>query len=404
MSSRLRQISARLIAQTNYETHRYLFESFNAENRLTGLVGPRGVGKTTMMLQYIKEKVNDKSVVLYFSADNIFFNQSSLFEYIADSYELDGISSFFIDEIHKYANWNQELKNIYDSFPEVTIVFSGSSSVDLIRGAYDLSRRGILRQLNGLSFREYLNFTLNTDFERIEFNDLITGSHNLYEQLSEIPQIRKHFKDYIEKGYYPFFNESEATYHERIGTMLNKIIYEDIAEFYQLKTTNLHLLKDILTVLATIPPGDINLSNLAKTVGADVKTIRHYLDILKETNVIRIINPPKSGSALVRKSKKLFLSNASLYHALCDALGKDPRIGVMRESFFVSMIENSGLVPEYLDKGGDFKVNDSYFEIGGKNKDRRQLLKNNKSSFLVKDDVIFGSKYEIPLYLFGFLY
>ena len=188
--------------------------SFN--ERVTGLIGARGTGKTTLLLQYIKEKKKDIDKVFYVSLDNIYFSQNRLIDFINECYEIDGIKEFYLDEIHKYQNWNQELKNIYDSYPNVKIIFSGSSSLDLIKGAYYLSRRGILYKLNGMSFREYLIFNNIKEIPPISLNDFIKQSKELENEIGKVDKIKGHFKNYLLKGYYPFIMESEENYYKKI--------------------------------------------------------------------------------------------------------------------------------------------------------------------------------------------
>ena len=223
----------RLLNTTNYNTHRYIYKNFNTDNRLTGLIGPRGTGKTILLLQYINEKIDDKNVCIYASLDHIYFANNLLLDFVNELYELYGIKYFFFDEIHKYPNWNQELKNIYDSYPDIKIIFSGSSSIELTKGTYDLSRRGVLFRLEGLSFREYLLFKNIKKIEPVSFKELI-GNKNRYEnEINKIEKIRGYFKTYIQKGYYPFVLEDENTYYQKLLRIVEKTIFEDIANYYK---------------------------------------------------------------------------------------------------------------------------------------------------------------------------
>ena len=246
----------RLLNNTKFETHRYIFNQFNIDNRLTGLIGPRGTGKTTLLLQYINEKIDDIDSCIYVSLDHIYFANHLLINFVQELYEIHGVKLFFFDEIHKYPNWNQELKNIYDSYPEIKIVFSGSSSIDLIKGSYDLSRRGVLFRIEGLSFREYLHFNNIDDLKPITFKELISNKSQYETELNDINKIRGHFKNYIGKGYYPFFLENEESYNQKLVRIIEKIIFEDIANFYRLKTENLFYFKKIILYIASIPPGN----------------------------------------------------------------------------------------------------------------------------------------------------
>jgi len=215
----------RLLKNTTFSTHRYLFDSFTIDSRLTGLVGPRGTGKTTLLLQFINERFEDKWRCIYLSLDNIYFTQIKLLDFVNELYEVDGIRYFFLDEVHKYPNWDQELKNVFDSYPDVTVVFSGSSSMDLIRGTYDLSRRGTLYRMGGMSFREYLDFKLGTTISAVSFDDLIHHPEQLVNRLSDIDRLRGHFLEYLDTGYYPFVFDDEVNYHQKILNVIDITIY-----------------------------------------------------------------------------------------------------------------------------------------------------------------------------------
>jgi len=403
MKTKLKTTFHRLLQSVDYQTHRYLYENFTIKNRLTGIIGARGTGKTTLMLQYINNKITDKSSCIYVSMDSIYFSNTILYEFVEDMYETEDIKIFFLDEIHKYKNWNQELKNIYDSFPDIKIIFSGSSTLDLIKGTYDLSRRGITHRLYGLSFREFLNFKLNIDLPRLDFKEiLLQKSKNIY-KIYEIKSLRKHFIEYLSSGYYPFFFEDETNYSKRILNVIDKTIYEDISNFFTLKTNNLINFKKILSYFATIPPGETNINNISMTIGIDNKTVAHYIEIMESTGLLCRVALNKSGSSLLKSPMKIYIDNPNLYSAIAEEIGLESKIGTIREIFFINMIQNSGNKLFYS-KIGDFEVNNINFEIGGKNKSKKQIKNKLENSFVVKDDILFGEKGVIPLYLFGFLY
>lgn len=392
----------RLLADVKVGTHRYLFESFHINNRLTGIVGPRGVGKTTLMLQFIKEKLTNNEKVMYVSADSIYFSDHTLLGFVNDLYQLEGVDHFFIDEIHKYPNWNQELKNIYDSFPKIKVVFSGSSSIDLVKGSYDLSRRGKLFRLHGLSFREYLIFTTGQSYSVVTYENIIKNPQEATNILAQIPRLKGHFNDYLSTGYYPFLLESPSDYYEKLLSVIDKSIYEDIAKFYNLKTPNLIYFKRILNFLASIPPGEININNLAKNLQIDHKTTEHYLIILSEAGLVRFISAPEGGNRGLQKPVKIFINNTTLLSALNYYLGESLSTGTVRELFFLqSLMDAEHSI--YYSNVGDFMVDKQCFEIGGKNKTRRQL-KTTASGYVVRDDILHPGQGVIPLYLFGFLY
>jgi predicted AAA+ superfamily ATPase len=402
MIQSLQLIYQRLLRDVTLEHYRFIYEQFNLDDRLTGLVGPRGAGKTTLLLQFIKNHYPDSSQVFYFSADHIYFEKVTLYEFIEDLYLSEHVTTFFIDEIHQYHHWSQEIKNIYDGFPGIKIVFSGSSSLELIKGGYDLSRRAKMFYLPGMSFREYLNMTTNSHISSISFHDLM-NNHQQYDQfLSEFPRINGCFNDYLRQGFYPFYRENPLSYYEKILDIIDKTIQEDIANFYKLKTANLHHFKKILSFLTSVPPGSVSVHNLSKNLGIDDKTVTNYLNILSETGLINLIYPAESGNQGLRRPEKIFLNNTNLQYAIEGNISSKVEVGTIRELFFIQALTHAGK-KIFHSKQGDFSVDDYTFEIGGKNKTSKQI-RDIEKSFLVKADILISRRREIPLMLMGFLY
>jgi len=402
MLNSLQLIFERLLAQTSLKYHRFLFYQFERNNRLTGIVGPRGVGKTTLMLQLIKQYYADKKNVFYFSADHIFFKNNTMYFFIEQLYIKQNITIFFIDEIHKYENWNQELKNIYDGFPEIKLVFSGSSSLDLVKGSYDLSRRANLYHLPGLSFREYLNFTLNLDCKSYSLAELIGMAQDLNAVFAQIPDLVSHFHYYLKQGFYPFFAEDPLSYYQRLLRVIDKTIYEDISNFYNLRTSNLRYMSNILNYLASIPPGEISSHNLSKNLSIDDKTVTSYLHMLQETGLVEILYPKEGGNQGLRRPQKVFLSNTNFHYALGEHLISPIEVGTIRELAFIQATKQAGY-DVFHSKLGDYQVGSYTFEIGGKNKTRKQIV-GVKNAFVLKDDTTIATSTSIPLAFFGFLY
>lgn len=376
---------------------RYLYSQFELKNRLTGLIGPRGVGKTTLLLQYIKNELL-KENSFYFSADLVYFQQMNLLQFVNDLHTKEGYKIIFIDEIHKYQGWDQELKNIYDSFPSLKIVFSGSSMLDLISGSYDLSRRAKLYRLHGLSFREYLNFSQNLELKPCSFDSLLEGA-----TIPEVSKLFTHFETYLAQGYYPFVFEDPLSYHEKVSRIIEKTIFEDVANYYSLKTPNLHFFKRLLTYFASISPGELSIHSLSQSLGIDHKTTQHYLSILTSVGLIRELFPYQGGGAGLKKPIKYLLNNTTLMHTMQQYLGQPLLKGTERELFFVQSLQNAG-VPIFCSDLGDYRTNSALFEVGGKSKTRRQLKGSSLPAYLVKDDILRPMKNEIPLFQCGFLY
>jgi predicted AAA+ superfamily ATPase len=393
----------RLIAELRITQHRFLYDQLTLEHRLIGIVGPRGVGKTTLLLQYIKENLYQEQNAFYFSADNMYFNNTTLLACVNELYQSRHIRYIFIDEIHKYANWNQELKNIYDSFPDVHIIFSGSSSIDLVAGSYDLSRRAKLLQLPGLSFREYLNFSTEQQWPTVSLEDLLIQHQAIAQDVSQQKQLMEQFNEYLSFGYYPMVFENANDLYDALGNVIEKTIYEDIANFYTLKTNNLAHFKRILNFLASIPPGNINTNNLATNLQIDNKTAENYLDILKRTGMIKMLYPKAHGRQVLTKPAKVYLDNTTLHQAINTFLSEPVEIGTLRELAFMQFLCGAKHTIFYP-KLGDFQIEDMIFEVGGKNKIWAQLQEIEGRKFLVKDQLLIGYDNVIPLYLFGFLY
>ncbi len=388
----------RLIEELPSMPRRYLYSQMNFRSRLTGLIGARGVGKTTILLQYIKNELLKEKNSFYFSADLVYFQQTSLLHFVSDLHQKEGYKIIFIDEVHKYQGWNQELKNIYDAFPSLKIVFSGSSMLDLVVGSHDLSRRAKLYRLEGLSFREYLNFSQNLDLKPFSFEELMQGGLTL-----EVPKILSYFETYLEQGYYPFVFEDPHSYHEKVSRIIEKTVFEDIASYYNLKTSSLQCFKRILTYFASIPPGELNIHNLSQNLDLDHKTTEHYLAILAAVGLVRELHPYEGGGAGLRKSRKFLLNNTTLMHTLQQYLGASISKGTQRELFFIQSMQNAG-IPVFCSDKADYRTREAVFEIGGKGKTRHQVKDAKLPAFLVKDDILRSLNNEIPLFQCGFLY
>ncbi|MDZ7793891.1 MAG: hypothetical protein U5P10_09440 [Spirochaetia bacterium] len=257
--------------------------------------------------------------------------------------------------------------------------------------------------MDGMSFREYLLFNDIYETENTTLKEILENRSELESNLSSIKKIKGHFKEYLNSGYYPFYLEDKEQYHQKILRVIEKVIFEDISNYYKLKTENLFHFKRILSYLATIPPGELNINSISKNIGLDNKTIQNYLMILYETGLIELLKRNKAGSNLLKNTEKMYLDNQDLYSAIIEEIGYEAQMKTIREIFFIKMLKNSGN-KIYYNEVGDFLVNNKIFEIGGKKKDKKQIKKELDKSYLVKDDILYGNKKEIPLYLFGFLY
>jgi hypothetical protein len=382
---------------------RLIFEQFSLENPLTGIIGPRGIGKTTYLLQTVLKHGAQQAKALYVSADNIYFLETKLIELVDRLYKETDVRLLCIDEIQKYANWNQELKNIYDTYMDFKIIFSGSSMIDLIKSKYDLSRRVTLHHLYGFSLREYCEFYADIKLPVMSLTDIIKNHTQICQQLN-ITKILIYFKQYLQSGYYPFFKrfQHEQEKYQAIENTSLKAIYEDIATSHQVKSNTLLTIEKIYKYVVHSLPGEINAYKLAKTLAKDFDSISTYLSYLQQAGLIRAIYPKKSGKALLRNPIKMFPDNTNLIHASHLPHLQDNMLGKIRETFSVNQLQNAGY-PILYSQIGDFAVDDFYLEIGGKNKNHRQIKKSD-DAFIFADGILSGINRKIPLYLLGFLY
>ena len=371
-------------------------EKLISKNRLVGLVGQRGVGKTTLLLQYLKQ--NYKPIeYLYFSADDIYIINSSIYE-IADEFVRLGGKVIVIDEIHKYQNWSNEIKTIYDSFPELIIRFSGSSMLNILNEKFDLSRRAVIGYVKPLSFREFLKLDQNINLPQQTLENVLTNHNEISSTLAlEHPTLYKNFLRYLHIGYYPFFIEDEIEYKNKLFNACEKVINEDIPSLNKIDYTHLRIFKKFIAKLIySKVPFKVNITALCKEFGVSHPTLATYMDILETTKLIRPIR--KYSKNISKKPDKLLFSNTNLLYTFADEFGVEVDIGTLRETFFASCFEKIN----YRDIG-DFVADGIIYEIGGKNKTFKQI-ENIKNSYLVIDTDYSMEKNKIPLWLFGLLY
>ena len=377
---------------------RNLYHHINWDDKLVGIKGARGVGKTTMMLQRIKLAFSDPSKALYVSLDNIWFGSHNLLQ-LADMAEEEGITHLFIDEVHRLPEWERQIKNLYDSYPSMKVVFTGSSLLVIDNAIADLSRRCLMYSLSGLSFREYLAFE-GYGFESVTLQDILYRHNELSSQIrSHCIDILKHFAKYLRHGYYPFYtNESEQNYLTRVDNMVSAVIDYDIPAVEDVEYVTLLKAKHLLAVMASETPSPINARRTAEMMAITTNQLIKILSLLDRSQILRLLyykaeRNPKS----MMKPQKVLLNNPSLLFALGYA-----DKGKVRESFFASMLANNHEVA--YPKKGDLIVDNRYlFEIGGARKGFEQI-KDIPDSFVAADDIEFGLGNKIPLWLFGFLY
>ena len=357
---------------------------------MVGIVGPRGVGKTTMLLQYIKEQ-NDSNF-LYVSADDIYFASHRLTDLVDDFYRLGG-KQIFIDEIHKYKDWSIELKNIYDFYPKLKVVFTGSSILDIRKGIADLSRRALMFTMQGFSFREYLLFYHNIEVPAHSFEDIIGHNVSLLDKVEHPIPL---FKKYLQTGYYPL--ATEGHFNIRLGQIINLTIEVDIPQFANLSVSTARKLKLLLLVMAESVPFKPNFSSIAAKLEISRNSLEEYMSLMEDAGLIARLRDQTSGIIGLGKVDKIYLDNTNLVYYLSE---KEPSIGNVRETFFLNQIRVNN--PVRSSSVADFKTTKYTFEIGGKSKTQDQI-KNTKNAYIVKDDIEYGYKNVIPLWAFGLNY
>ena len=395
----------RLLTNITLDKKRYLYEKINWDLKSIGILGQRGLGKTTMMLQYIKEHYPDSDKALYISLDNPFFQATSLLDF-AKEFEMNGGEVLFIDEVHKYNDWSTHIKKIYDIL-ELKVVFSGSSILQITNQNADLSRRTIIYYLENLSFREYLFLQDIATFKSYSLEELLSNHSRISSEISKQIKPIKFFKEYLEFGAYPFILEDKESYHQRIIQIINLILESDLPHITRIEMQQIQKLKKLLYLLAINVPFIPNIKDLAESTNISRPKLYEYLNELENAKIINSIRSQEKGYSLMSKPEKLFMQNTNISHALTSKVD----IGSAREAFFVNQIKNyyasqNLFINEaiYASKKGDFLVNTTYtFEVGGKNKGFKQI-KEMENSYVASDDIEFGFGNKIPLWLFGFLY
>ncbi len=388
------QYISRKIANISYK--RYIFDIVDFNERLIGIVGARGVGKTTFLLQYLESLDISESKKLYFSVDSIISQNISLFE-IAESFSNIGGEVLVIDEIHKYKNFEIELKEIYD-FLDIKVIFSGSSAIVLEHKKADLSRRALLYRVKGLSFREFLELKLDKKFKKYTLEEVLTTHIDIAKDITKSIKPLKYFKEYIECGYYPFYFETPNTYYLKLEETINIVIESDLPLIFNIEPSNIVKLKQLVTYICNSKPYELNLTELSKKIGINRKTLYLYIHYLTLGDIFLKIAANAKGDSIFSKPAKLYLNNTNLYFAYCNSAEK----GTIRETFFANSLNLIHNI-KYAKKG-DFLVDEKFiFEIGGKNKGFEQI-RNLENSFVVADDIEVGFGNKIPLWLFGFLY
>jgi predicted AAA+ superfamily ATPase len=395
MIEKLRLYQREFIKRTTTTYKRYLFKEVNFQNRLIGIIGARGVGKTTFLIQHFNDSPLSFQEKLYVSVDVIGVN--SLLD-IAFQFHKEGGKLLILDEIHKYVNFEQELKNIYDML-DLKVIFSGSSALKLDHAKGDLSRRVMMYEMAGLSFREFLEIKNDIVLPTLELETLLDNHVNISHELLLKFDLYSEWKSYLKYGYYPFYFENRDDYLIKLMHTVNTVIESDIPSIFSMEYSNVVLLKKLVTLVCESNPYKPNMKTLLEKMEmkSDYTRLYKYLYYLHKGKIITLVEAKTRGGNIFSKPEKIYLNNTNLHYAYCNEAEK----GTIREVFFRAMLFKHELT---VPRKGDFFLNNKYlFEVGGKNKSFKQI-KDVENSFVVADEIEVGFGAKVPLWLFGFLY
>lgn len=378
---------------------RSLERDINWNARLIGIKGARGVGKTTMLLQHIKFSLADElDTSLYVTLDSIWFSNHTLVD-LADDFVKRGGKYLFLDEVHKYSNWSQELKNIYDDYPMLKVVFTGSSLLEILNARADLSRRAIIYTMQGLSFREYLSIETGQNFDRLTLASILKNHLNEATLINAKVKPLQYFDAYLKQGYYPFYKEELDLYVPRLEEVINMMLEIELPLLRGLDLAYVHKIKQLLLIISESVPFVPNVSKLSDKIGVARGTLLLYFHYLAEIGLTINLFKESRGISRLQKPLKVYLENSNLMYALSP---RSVNTGNKRETFFANQLGYIHKIT-YSDRG-DFFVDQKYiFEIGGKDKSKKQIA-TIENSFIAADDIEYGFQNKIPLYLFGFMY
>ncbi len=386
--------SERKAKQVKDKQKRYLFDLIDWGQRLTVILGYRGTGKTTLLLQYLSTSSRKG---IYLSLDDFFFESNRLVEVVDSLFKL-GFRLFLLDEVHRYQYWSKDIKQLYDDYEDIQVVATGSSILDISKGNADLSRRASVYHLQGLSFREFLSFRRNVKLPALKLEDIVNNHHTLAPELLDTFNFKTEFQDYLKFGYFPYFLEAKKTYSQKLQETIHLVIDTDIAPYEELQHSTTRTLKKLLYVLSESVPFTPNINKLAEKLETPRNTVLRLIDIMHHAQILQLLRVTTKGVSYLQKPEKIYLQNTNFIYLFSP---EKANLGNVRETFFLNQVSvvHTVKAPKY----GDFLVDDSYvFEVGGASKTKEQIS-GVPNAFLAVD-VAGGNSNRIPLWLFGMLY
>ncbi len=399
MLTNIRKLEKRILKEVPSDYRRYLYHEIDFCSQMIGVVGARGVGKTTLLLQYIKElkEQSDPYKSLYFSYDYPSNIEIKLID-LAEAFSKIGGEYLIIDEIHKYKDFAIDLKAIYDFYPKLKIIFTGSCAISIYNAQADLSRRVVLYAMNGLSYREFLELKLDVKLPYYSLEDLVTRSPQIVNELEEKFLPLEHFEEYLTYGYYPFYFRDKNQYLRLLNAVVNQTIDIDLVKLGLVKQSFTDKLKKLLMVISESNPFELNITKIASNIEVSRNTLYSYLTNLDRGGLLNIVASSKKGISKLSKPEKLYLNNTNIFYTFVG----ESKVGTIRETFFVSQVKH--LHKLEVPAKGDFLVDGKYtFEVGGESKGFKQI-KDVENGYLVIDTDSTENPHKIPLWLFGFLY
>lgn len=378
---------------------RSIMDDIHWDARLIGIKGARGVGKTTLLLQYIKLKLcNQLEQTLYLSLDTVWFTGQSLVDLI-EEFVRKGGKYLFLDEVHKYPDWSRVLKSAYDDYPQLHIVFTGSSALEILNARADLSRRAVVYNMQGFSFREYLSVESGMAFDVIPLDKLVVNHLDYSRKIVETIKPFKYFEKYLHNGYYPFYLEQPELYDQKLKEIINMILEIELPMLRSIDPAYVPKLKQLLTIIAESVPFIPNASKISEKMNINRTTLLNYLHYLDEIGLTLNLFKDARGISKLQKPNKIYLENTNLMYTLSQS---EINKGNIRETFFANQVRYKHQLT--YTNHGDFDVDNQFiFEIGGKNKTPKQI-QNIPNAYIASDDIEYGFQQKIPLWLFGFLY
>jgi len=398
MYKRLERVYLHKVDDVSMDFVRYLYEQINWDNQLIMIKGPKGVGKTTMILQHIHRMFPDRSKAFYASVDSSYFGVNSIVD-LAEYVYTHGVTHLFLDEVHKYHGWDQQIKEVYDAFPKLHVVITGSSMLRLEESDADLGRRCRQYTMQGLSFREYLLLEGIVNWEPVSLDDILKNHTTIAAHLTNEKPILGDFETYLKKGYYPFYREEGDGFEERLDMVIGNILQTEIpAVEKSIEYESVYKMKILLSILASQNPYTLNIKELCEKLACSREVLYKMLHLLHRAQLIRRLYEVDGGMKILEKPEKILFDNTNIMYALTETAD----VGTMRETFFSNML--GGMHALSMPTKGDMLVDGKYlFEVGGPSKGYKQIA-GIQDSFVVRDGIDVGSGNKIPLWLFGLLY